>query len=102
MRAQSRAQTEAETQARAMQLYALQTAMETIQGQAKAAAYTQAATAQALSKAIDSIQADQATIAKLEELHSRAIVDTYTKLCLTDKGEYKHGGQYFEGVNYYA
>lgn len=100
MQAQSRAQAEAETQARAMQLYALQSAMETIQGQAQAAAYTQATTTQALSKAIDSIQADQATIAKLEELHARAIVDTYTRLCLTDKGEYK--GRYLKGVDYHA
>ena len=105
MQAQSRAKTEAETQARAMQLYALQSAMDVIKGQAQAAAYTQAQTVAALSKSLDAIGEDQRTIAKLQELQSRAIVDTYTRLCLTDKGEYRQGkgsGRYWEEVDYYA
>lgn len=102
---QSRRQAEAETQARAMQLYALQSAMDTIKGQAQAAAYTQAQTVAALSKSLDTISADQTVRAKLEELQARAVIDTYTRLCLTDKGEYKQrsgSGRYWEEVDYYV
>ena len=99
---QSRRQAEAETQARAMQLYALQSAMETIKGQAQAAAYTQAQTVAALSKSLDTIGADQKTRAKLEELQTRAVIDTYTRLCLTDNKQRSGSGRYWEEVDYYV
>ena len=99
--AQSRAQADAERESRAIQLYALQSAMQTIQGQAQAAAYTQAQTVHALDEAIKGIAAGQETVRALEELHARAVADVYTRLCLTDGGTRKNA-RYWEEADFYA
>ena len=101
MAAQRRAQADAERESRAIQLYALQSAMQTIQGQAQAAAYTQAQTVHALDEAIKGIAAGQDTVRALEELHARAVADVYTRLCLTDGGTRKNA-RYWEEADFYV
>ena len=97
LQAKDRAQAEADTQSRAVQLYAMQAALDVIRTQAECQSRVQEQTIYALRQTIDAMHTDHKTVDALAAMQWRALESHYAAALPDKKGQ---SGRYWEEVDF--